>query len=69
MIYKDAIDVNLIWKVRFRNTFFQNEVQMVVYPLDHSRKDLKPFKLQLYSKTKEIKYVPIPNNTLNVTKD
>ena len=53
-IYKDAIDLTSRWKVRFRQTFFQNEAQrmlyklvLVTYHLDHSRKVLQPFKLQV----------------------
>ena len=29
--YKDAIDLTYRWKVRFRQTFFQNEAQKVLY--------------------------------------
>ena len=47
------------------NFFFENEVQRVLYkPVtyypDHSRiEDLQPLKLQVYSTTKKIKFVPI----------
>ena len=65
-IYKDAIDLTSRWEVRFRQTFFQNEVQrvlyklvLVTYPLDHSRRICSPSNFRFSQKTKKIKFVPI----------
>ena len=48
-IYKDANDLTSRWKVRFRHTFFQNEVQRVLYklvlvtdPLNYSERIYNP---------------------------
>ena len=49
-IYKDAIDLTSRWKVRFKQTFYQNKVQRVLYKLvlvtyslvDHSRRINSP---------------------------
>ena len=68
-LHLDAIDLtSRSWKVRFRQTFFQNEVQRVLYKLvlvtsllDHSRRICSPsnFRVQVYSKNKKIRCVPI----------
>ena len=59
-IYKDAIDLTSRWKVRLRQTFFQNEVQrvlyklvLVIYPLDHFRWIYSPSNFRFSQKTKK----------------
>ena len=61
----DAIDLSSRWKVRFRQFFFQNEVQrvlyklaLVTYPLDYSRRIYSPSNFKFIIK-KEKKSVPI----------
>ena len=58
-IYKDAIDLTSRWKVRFRQTFFQNEVQrvlyklvLVTYPLNHFCMIYSPLNFRFIQKTK-----------------
>ena len=65
-IYKDVIDLTSRWNVLFRQTFFQIDLQrvlyklaLVTYPLDHSGGIYSPSNFRFIKKTLKIKFVPI----------